>query len=141
MKKTLKTIATALLMILSISSFANPVLNPLKEKNTKAIVFTYVDAITAGSDIYNKYLFSEDFEYSNTANNQTFNKKQYLKFLKDTKGLQFNCETTYKILDESGKSCVAKAVMKFDHFTRVDYITMAQTTDGWKVNKVVTTYP
>ncbi|MCA5004665.1 nuclear transport factor 2 family protein [Sphingobacterium bovistauri] len=141
MKKTLSTIATALLMIISLSSFANPVINPLKEKDSKTIVFTYVEAIALGSDVYNKYLFADDFEYRNTANSHTFNKKQYLKFLNDTKGLSFNCETNYQILDETGKSCVAKAIMTFANFTRVDYITMVKTLDGWKVSKVVTTYP
>jgi hypothetical protein len=137
MKKTLSTIATGLLMIISLSSFANP----LKEKDSKVIITSYVDAITLGSDIYNKYLFCDDFEYSNTANKDKFNKKQYLKFLKDTKGCKFDCKTDYQLLDETGKSCVAKAILKFANFTRVDYITLNKTADGWKVSKVVTTYP
>ncbi|MBD1428189.1 MULTISPECIES: nuclear transport factor 2 family protein [Sphingobacterium] len=141
MKKTLSTIATAFLMIVSLSSFANVNINPLKEKDSKAIMVTYVEAIVLGSDVYNKYLFTEDFEYQNTANNDKFSRKQYLKFLKDTRGLKFDCQTDYQILDEVGKSCVAKATMKFENFTRVDYITMQKTKDGWKVNKVVTTYP
>ena len=136
MKKTVSTFATALLMIISLSSYANP----LKEKDSKVIITSYVEAISLGSDIYNKYLFCDDFEYSNTANKDKFNKKQYLKFLKDTKGCQFDCKTDYQLLDESGKSCVAKATMKFAHFTRVDYITLYKTSDGWKVSKVVTTY-
>ncbi|MGN0001851.1 MAG: hypothetical protein ACI35V_00320 [Sphingobacterium composti] len=141
MKKSLSTIATALLMIISLSLFANAIINPLKEKDSKSIVITYVDAIVLGSDIYNKYLFSDDFEYINTANNSKFTKKQYLKFLKDTRGLKFDCKTEYQILDETGKSCVAKAIIEFENFTRVDYINMQKSNDGWKVTKVTTTYP
>lgn len=141
MKTTLTNIVTAFLMIVSLNSFSNPVLNLLKEKSSKVIITSYIEAITLGSDIYNKYLFCDNFQYSNTANNDSFNKKQYLKFLKDTKGSKFNCHTHYQILDETGKSCVAKATMKFDHFTRVDYITLNKTPEGWKVSKVITTYP
>lgn len=141
MKKIFSTIATTLLMIISLSSFASSKINPLKEMNTKAIMTTYIEAIALGSDMYNKYLFTEDFEYSNTANDHKFNKKQYLKFLKDTKGLKFDCKTDYQILDETGKSCVSKATIKFENFTRVDYITLHKTEDGWKVSEVVTTYP
>ena len=139
MKKTLIIFATTLLIVSTLSSFAAN--NPLKEKESKVIITYYVEAIALGSDIYHKYLFSDDFEYTNTANNDKFKKKQYLKFLKNTKGYKFDCKTDYQILDETGKSCVAKATMTFSHFTRVDYITLNRSDDGWKVSKVVTTYP
>lgn len=141
MKKTFSTIATALLMIISLSSFAAPKVNPLKNMNTKAFLLTYIESTSLGSDMYNKYLLTDDFEYFNTANENSFNKKQYLKFLKDTKGLKYDAQTDYQILDESGKTCVAKAVSTFKNFTRVDHITLNKTQDGWKVSKVVTTYP
>ncbi|WP_149913317.1 hypothetical protein [Sphingobacterium cavernae] len=141
MKKTLSTIATALIMIISLSSFALPTVNPLKNMDTKAIVLTYIEATTLGSDIYNKYLLTEDFEYINTANEDSFNKKAYLKFLKTNKGLKFDAKTDYQILDETGKTCFAKATSIFKNFTRVDHITLNKTDEGWKVSKVVTTYP
>ena len=141
MKKTLSSIATALFMMISLSSFAASPNNPLKNMDSKAIVMTYVEATLLGSDLYNKYLLTDDFEYINTANNDSFNKKAYLKFLKVNKGLKFEAKTSYEILDETGKTCIAKAKSVFDNFTRVDYITLNKTDDGWKVSKVVTTYP
>lgn len=141
MKKTLTTIATALLMIASFSSFAAENFNPLKNVATAKILNTYLEATTLGSTDLNNFLFADDFEYRNSANGDKFNKKQYSTFLKAHKGVQFDCETTYEILDESGQACVAKATMKFSNFTRVDYITLNQTKEGWKVSKVVTSYP
>lgn len=141
MKTTLSTIATAFLMILSLSSFTLPKVNPLKYMDTKAIVVTYIEATTLGSDMYNKYLLTEDFEYINTANQDSYNKKAYLKFLKANKGLKFDAKTNYQILDESGKTCIAKATSTFENFIRVDHITLNKTEEGWKVSKVVTTYP
>src|SRR5690606_39307507 len=112
-----------------------------KNLNTVNIITTYLEDATAGSIKFKKFLFSEDFKYQNTTNNVCYNKKTYTNFLKANKGLKFNCETTYEMLDESGKACVAKAIMKFNNFTRVDYITLNHSQDGWKVSKVVTTYP
>lgn len=141
MKKVLSTIATAVLMIISLSSYASPKANPLKNMDSKAIVVTYIEATTLGSDIYNKYLLTDDFEYINTANEDSSNKKAYLKFLKDNKGLKFHAQTAYQILDETGDICIAKATSEFENFTRVDHITLNKTAEGWKVSKVVTTYP
>lgn len=141
MKRTITTIATAILMIVSFSSFATEKLNPLKNVATAKILTTYLEATTLGSTDLNKFLFADDFEYRNSANGDFFNKKQYTAFLKANKGIQFDCETTYEILDQSGQACVAKATMKFNNFTRVDYITLGQSEDGWKISKVVTGYP
>lgn len=141
MKRTLTTIATALLMITSFSAFAINKNNPLKKFDSASIVTIYLESAALGNPTLNKFIFADNFEYQNTANNDSFNKKQYLKFLKESEGAKFNCETTYEILDQSGKTCIAKASMKFKQFTRVDYITLNQSEDGWKVSKVVTTYP
>lgn len=142
MKKTITTIATALFMLVSLSSFATSAsINPLKNMNSKAIVMTYIEATTLGSDMYTRFLLTDDFEYINTSNKGTHNKKAYLKFLKDNKGLKFHAQTAYQILDETGDICIAKATSEFENFTRVDHITLNKTAQGWKVSKVVTTYP
>lgn len=141
MKKTLTTISAALLMIISLSSFAMDKVNPLKNLDSKALVMTYLQTTSLGSTAYHKYLFTDDFEYVNTANEDSYSKKEYLKFLKENKGLKFDAQTQYEILDETGKACIAKAVSYYESFQRIDYITLNKTDDGWKVSKVVTTYP
>ncbi|WP_437921852.1 nuclear transport factor 2 family protein [Sphingobacterium sp. LRF_L2] len=141
MKTTITSIVTAFILMISFQSFAVEKTNPLRNVESAKIITTYLEATTLGSIELNKYLFADDFEYRNTVNNLRFNKREYTSFLKAHKGIKFNCETTYEILDQSGQACVAKAIMKFEHFTRVDYITLNQNEDGWKVSKVVTTYP
>ena len=141
MKTNLTTFFIVLFMIFSFhKTYASYVSNPLKEKDAKSIMITYVNAITLGMDEYNKYLFADDFEYKNSVNNDSFNKKEYLKFLNSSKGLKFNCRSEYKILDQTGNSCIAKAMLKFDNFTRIDIITLQLTNDGWKISKVITNY-
>ncbi|MFD1768733.1 nuclear transport factor 2 family protein [Sphingobacterium suaedae] len=141
MKNVINSIALAVMMLLSFSASATEPLNPLKDVTSTKILTTYLEATTLGSVDLNKFLFSEDFEYRNSANGDRFNKKEYTAFLKAHKGVKYDCKTSYEILDQTGQACMAKATMNFGHFTRIDYITLSQTEDGWKVSKVVTTYP
>jgi len=141
MKTTLKTIAAALIMVTSLSSFASEKANPLKDVESSMILNTYLEAVTVGSIELNKFLFADDFQYRNVNNNDRAGKKEYIKYLKANKGMQYDCKSSYQILSQDGKVCVAKAIMAFDNFTRVDYITLNQGKDGWKVSKVETTYP
>lgn len=141
MKKIITTIAVLFTLVSSFNASAKTNANPLKDVNAKKIALTYVEAITLGNTEFNKYLFTSDFEYRNAASDQISNRSEYLNFLKANKGLKYDCKTTYEILDEAGTTSVGKATMKFANFTRIDYITMVQSKDGWKISKVVTTYP
>ncbi|MCL7989279.1 nuclear transport factor 2 family protein [Sphingobacterium sp. lm-10] len=143
MKKTITSIAAALLMIISFSSFAaKPIYSaaPTASSNTLS---AYVSSLTEGLNDFNNMIFAKDFEYRNTADRteKTFNRRQYMQFLKNNKGLKFDCTTTYQILDETGNTSLAKVTMAFRDFTRVDYVTLHANDRGWKVSKVVTTYP
>lgn len=141
MKNTALTITTAFMMMISLSSFAAEKNNPLKSAATTSVISNYLNSIAAGANEANKFLFTNDFKYENKANNSAANKKEYLKFLKNTKGLKYDCETDYQILSETQDACIAKTTMQFKNFTRVDYIKLVHTEDGWKVNEVTTTYP
>ncbi len=141
LKTTWRTIAAALIMVTSLSSFASKKANPLKNVGSDIVIGSYMDAVTVGSIDLNKFLFADDFQYSNVNSNDSAGKKEYIKYLKANKGNKYDCKSSYEILSQDGKVCVAKATMAFDNFTRVDYITLNQGKDGWKVSKVETTYP
>ena len=141
MKTTVKTIAVALITISSLSSFAAEKANPLKDMGSDMIIHTYLEATTLGSTEMNKFLFTPDFTYHNVHKDNEVNRTAYLRFLKENEGHQYNCDTSYEILSQDGKVCFAKATMQFKNFTRIDYITLNQSKDGWKVSKVDTTYP
>ena len=140
MKGAILTITAAVLMTLSFSSFANNSIHPLRKIDAKDILLTYAEATSVGNNELSKFLFTNDFEYVNMANGKTSNKATYLKFLNENKNISYNCKTEYEILDSTGTTAVAKTTYKFEHFTRVDHITLTQTKDGWKVNKVITSY-
>lgn len=141
MKKFILSIATAMILVFTSSSFALAAANPLKNLNSLRIIEYYADAISLGNVTVNTHLFAEDFEYQNAKNNIKANKKQYSKFLKANQGLKFDCTTKYELLDETGNSCIAKVTLDFGHFQRVDYITLKRQDQLWQVSKVITTYP
>ncbi|TDS17314.1 nuclear transport factor 2 family protein [Sphingobacterium paludis] len=141
MKKTLTTIIAAVIFITSCSAFAADSSNPIKKFDSTSIIGIYLESAAMGNPSLNKYIFADDFEYRNTANNNSFGKKEYMKFLKQGAGAKFDCTTGYEILDQSGQTCVAKATLTFPDFVRVDYITLSRGEEGWKVSKIVTTYP
>ncbi|KGE15941.1 nuclear transport factor 2 family protein [Sphingobacterium deserti] len=141
MKKTLTTIIAAFILITSFSAFAVGSVNPIKKFDAASIIGIYLESAAMGNPHLNKYIFADDFEYRNSANNDSFSKKEYMRFLKQSAGAKFDCQTVYEILDQSGQACVAKATMTFPDFVRVDYVTLNHSQDGWKVSKIVTTYP
>ncbi|WDF68637.1 nuclear transport factor 2 family protein [Sphingobacterium oryzagri] len=141
MKKIVASIAAAIMIMITYSSFAAEKRNPLKHVASTKVITTYLEATTLGSIDLNSFLFADDFQYRNSVNKTSYNKKAYTKFLREHKGVRFDCTTSYEILDQSGLACVAKATIVFKNFTRVDYITLNQDQDGWKITKVITTYP
>lgn len=141
MKRTVTTIAAAIIMMTSFSAFAANKVNPLKNMDSKNVVVSYVEATTLGNDLLNKHLFTKDFTFVNANNGDKHTKKEYSNFLKANKGLKYNCISSYEVLTETATECTATASMKFENFTRVDHMTLVRSEDGWKVSKVVTTYP
>ena len=80
MKRIISTIATLFTLVFSFNASAKENVNPLKDFNTKKIVLVYVEALTTGNIDYNKHLFTSDFEYRNTANNEVTGRSVYINF-------------------------------------------------------------
>lgn len=141
MKRNIKTIAVLLVALVASIFYVHAESNPYKNLDSKEVILHYTGATLLGNSTYSKYLLAEDFEYRNTANNDTHNKKEFIKHLNTVKDLKYNSTQTVEIIDQEGNTALGKITMDFGTFKRVDYITMIQSTDGWKISKVVTTYP
>lgn len=141
MKRNIKTIAVLFIALVATVFYAHADIKPYKELDSKEVIMNYVGASLLGHSDYTKYMFADDFTYSNTANNDVHGKKEYLKFLKNVKSLKLDCTQQLEVLDQMGNTAIGKVTMDFGHFSRVDYITLIQSEEGWKISKVVTTYP
>ena len=140
MKRNLLTITTVMMMVLSLSSFANEKTNPSLSGPSASIVADYLNASVLGHQNDIKEMLADNFEYFNTANKQKSSKEEYVKFLNETNNSKYDCVYTYEVLDQTGKSAVAKATFKFDNFTRVDILSLQETAEGWKISEVITNY-
>ena len=141
MKKTMTQWMTAFLMLLSLQTMASNKGNPLKNFNASQILTSYVASTTQGKTELNKYLLTSDFTYKNNRDEKTYSKREYSAFVEASKGLTYDCTTSYQVTEQYGDLYRAKITMTFDNFTRVDYVTLIQVKDSWRVSQVVTTYP
>ncbi|GAA4778808.1 hypothetical protein GCM10023231_01730 [Olivibacter ginsenosidimutans] len=143
MKTFITSIAAAIIFI-SNSAFANT--EGKANRSTVAAINhsldLYTDALTNGQVAGLDQLFSEQFQqrYSTKKAGHTFGKEQVLGFLKKQKNIRQDCETDYSIVDENKGVAIAKVTMKYATFSRVDYVTVAQSKDDYQITQVVTTF-
>ncbi|MBE8714448.1 nuclear transport factor 2 family protein [Sphingobacterium hungaricum] len=141
MKNLISTIALVSMMVFSMSSFANTA-NPFKFASAPTIIDSYIQATSLGNAKNSQYLFAEDFKQIQASNNSNkqYTKKEVMTFLKQQEGYVQNCETSYKIIEQNKDYSVAKVVMAYPTFTRIDYVTLCNSKDAWEITQVVTSY-
>ncbi|WP_313533006.1 nuclear transport factor 2 family protein [Sphingobacterium athyrii] len=147
MKTLVKTFAAATLI--AVSTFTMAAEGP-GAKSAKANVNLstadfalghYVAVTTQGESAGVEQLFAEDFsQKSQAANVMTYRRNAVIKFLKKQKGEILNCKTNIKIVEKSGDYMIAKIVLKFEHFSLTDLVTLAYENGSWKVFKSLHSY-
>lgn len=65
-----------------------------------------------------------------------FNKKEIIKSMENLRGVQQNCTTNYNVVENFDKYVLVKVEMKYPTFSRINYITMNECSDGWKIINV-----
>jgi len=99
---------------------------------------TYVDAMTRGklqglSDVLDQ---SAQFSMLRGKTVLSFSKKQMLDYLQANKNTEQTCTITTSIVESNANVAVVKVDMKFDGFVRSNYVTIANTGNGWKITNV-----
>ena len=137
--KTLRTFATALLVTLSIGAFAA---TETRAENLAMdyTVKTFVDAISFGKVKNLGAVLDNDFKYTITRNNEICNygKREWLDFMKSCENVEQNCNTEYKIIEQNQSQAIIKVSMKYEGFTKVNLVNMANTSAGWKITNIST---
>ncbi len=57
-------------------------------------------------------------------------------FLKAGKNVEQACTTSTRVVENNAYMAVVKVDMKFDQFTRSNYVTLVNTGNGWKITNV-----
>jgi hypothetical protein len=139
--KTLKALTAAVLIVISSSAFATD-----NEKNEKATInYTlqkYIGALSYGKINGISEVLDPQAQFTVTGMNKTihYNTAQILSSLKGLKNVQQNCLTSYNIIELNPTQAIVKVTMKYDAFSRVDFVNIANTSDGWKITNASTSF-
>jgi hypothetical protein len=138
--KTLKSIVAAF-MLLAVCGAAKATSNDGKLTKSYAIN-TYIDAMTRGrlnglGEVLDK---SASFNTVRGKEVLSLDRKQELNFLEGIGKAEQNCVTNTSMVESNDNIAIVKVDMKYDGFTRSNYITIAHTAAGWKVTNVYSTF-
>jgi hypothetical protein len=103
---------------------------------------TYIDAMTHGKSADMGKVLDPTAKISILRGKQvvSFSKKEMLDFLETTKNVEQVCTTNTQVIENDANQSVVKVDMKFDSFVRTNYVTLANTGNGWKIINVYSVF-
>jgi hypothetical protein len=139
--KTLKSLMLGLVLLAAIGTVkAAPINDDVTSQNYA--VNTFIDAITKGKvDGLNNVLDkSMSFSMLHGKTVHTFTKDELLGYLQNDKGIKQICITSTSVVESNPKVEVVKVDIKYHGFTRSNFLTVANTANGWKIVNIYTMY-
>ncbi|SDN19077.1 Putative lumazine-binding [Daejeonella rubra] len=139
--KTLKTITAALLTVVSFSAFSADG-SKLEKLNMSYAAQTYVDAMTHGKIEALPEVLDKEIKYTTTNGDRilNFNKAEMLKSLEGIQNVEQNCTTEYSVVETTPTISVVKVTMKYEGFSKITYLNLANTSKGWKITSISTSF-
>lgn len=110
---------------------------------TKAhAISTYVDAMAHGkldglTDVIDP---TAKFTLMQGKHIGSYDKKQMIEFLSKIKNVEEDCTTNTSVFESNTNVTVVKVDMQFSTFTRSNYVTIANTGNGWKIINVYSVF-
>jgi hypothetical protein len=138
--KTLKTTLIALLLTLTYNLTKAD--TPTEKLTMRYAISAYVDAFTHGRSAGLAEVIDDSAKFYHTRGQQviSFSKSQIIESLKSQQDVEQNCTTTARIVENTPKLVVYKVQMKYQNFARINYVTMTDTGNGWKITNVSSTF-
>ena len=139
--KTLRSIMLGLAM-LAFFGAAKANTNDNSKLTQTYAVNTYVDAMTRGRLSGLNDVIDNTASFSMVRGKQvlSFDKKQMLDYFKTNRNTEQICTTSTSIVESNANIAIVKVDMKFADFTRSNYVTIANTGNGWKITNVYSTF-
>ncbi|OCX51831.1 hypothetical protein BEL04_17625 [Mucilaginibacter sp. PPCGB 2223] len=141
--KTLKTIALALILVVTFGAAkANPVKADNEMLTVSHAVNTYVNAMVHGqvNDLAVVIDANAKFTMLRGKKMLSFTKAEILGSVQENENVDQDCTTTTTVRESNSDLTVVKVDMKYAGFTRTNYVTLANTTDGWKITNVYSVF-
>lgn len=139
--KTLKSIMLGLAML----AFCGAVKANTKDNGKLTpnyAVNTYVDAMTRGRISGLKDVLDNSVTFNTVRGKQvlSFSKKQMLDYFKSNGNTEQICTTSTSVVESNANIAIVKVDMKYADFTRSNYVTIANTGNGWKITNVYSVF-
>ena len=139
--KTLKSIVLglALLVVTSVVKADEPVAIKISKNHA---ISTYINAMTQGKNNGLKDVLDQTAKFSSLRGNKvvSFDKADMLKYADQNQNIQQACTTTITEVENNSDLAVVKVDMQYNNFTRTNYVTMANTGEGWKITNVYSVF-
>jgi len=140
--KTLNTIIIALaLVIASIGSKADPKTSKQKLTVPDAIK-GFQEAFVNGKIKGFSELLDDNAKFTITRGDKiiTYTKDETIESLRKSANTVQNCETSHEIVESLPNQTVVKFSMKYETFTKENFITLTESESGWKITHVSTSF-
>ncbi|WP_207421267.1 nuclear transport factor 2 family protein [Desertivirga brevis] len=139
--KTLKTLLTAFLMVITIGAYADE-LNTSNKLSIDYALRSYLDAVSEGKIKGFAEILDGDVKFTVTRGEKIVNysKSEMLSSLKSSEGVKQNCTTDYAIVEQNSTQTIVRVTQKYEEFTRVNFVTFNNTSKGWKITNVSSSF-
>ncbi|MBW4888158.1 nuclear transport factor 2 family protein [Mucilaginibacter sp. HMF5004] len=138
--KTLKATILGLLIVMTFGAAkANSIYNNNDDKmSVNYAVNVYVDAISRGHVKELAPLLDDNLKYSIEQGSKTvvFSKSEFLESLKADQNVEQNCLVTTTVNESTPDVAIVKVDMKYAGFTRTNFVTLTNSSKGWKVTNI-----
>ncbi|WP_374163707.1 nuclear transport factor 2 family protein [Arcticibacter sp. MXS-1] len=140
--KALKTIVLAFCIVFSFNTFAKNDGSKEQKLSMNYAVQTYIDAMTLGKikDLTEVLDNEVKFTVTQGQNIVNYSRNQMLAVLKNSENLEQNCKTNFTVVEQNDAQSIVKVTLSYDGFNKVNYVTISNTNQGWKITNVSTMF-
>lgn len=139
--KALKSIFAALLISIIVTSVGYAKVDKGYLTMDYAIK-TYVEAVTMGKVKGVEEILDNNVKFTLAQGNKVinYNKMELINSLKISENINQNCKTNYSIIEKGDAQTIVKVKMDYENFSKINYVTISNTDQGWKITNVSSVY-
>jgi len=139
--KTLKSFIAALVLVV-VCGVAKAAGTDDGSLSKNYAINTYIDAVTRGRLNGLNDVLDQTVKFSMLRGKHviSFSKKDMMDYLNENKNVEETCTTNTEIVESDANLSVVKVDMQFDGFVRSNYVTLANTGNGWKITNVYSVF-
>jgi hypothetical protein len=139
--KTLKSIALGLALLATVC-VAKAADKPVERLTKNYAINTYIDAMSRGKLQGMSEVLDATAKFSMLRGTKvmSYGKAEMLGFLKANQNIEQTCTISTSVVENNDDVSVVKVDMQYDGFVRSNYVTVANTGEGWKITNVYSVF-